>query len=151
MAVPKRRLAFASGVVGAAVLGLVIGSTPARGVVSYRGNTWYADGSPLAREGPSGSPISAYATGAVPNHSYKLYFTPFVPERDHELCGYSLTPVNPAVRVANVRGFIPVTNGTITGPPGLYSVCFVDIAVPTDPAHPEGYYSSTIYQSFRIT
>lgn len=147
----RRTVARAPAVVAAVALAfLLAGAAPAEAIVLWQGTTWYSDGS-FQKMGPSGTAVSAFATNARPNHSYKLFSSPFIPERDHELCGYSLTPVNPAVRVANDRGFIAITGGQITGSPGDYVLCFVDLDVPTDPSHPEGYYSATLYVWFKIT
>lgn len=128
---------------------VLAGAMPAGAIVYFHGRTWYLEGQ-LFREGPSGTQISAFATGAIPGHSYKLFSSPFVPARDHELCGYSLTEVNPNVRVATPNGFIGTTTGPVTGEPGDHMICFVDLDIQTDIAHPEGRYWVTMYLWFSI-
>ena len=124
------------------VFACVLASAAPASAVVYTGFTWYSDGA-FYREGPSGTVIRLYATGAIPNRTYKLYSSPFIPERDHELCGYSLTELNPNPRTANSSGLIGQTAGALTGPPGDYMICFVD------PSDPFGY-RATVYAHFRI-
>src|SRR5262245_32212122 len=107
-----RRLAVTCLPACVVALSLVLaGAAPAGASVSYLGFTWYADGT-FQKFGPSGTTVTLYATGAHRNHPFRLYQSPFIPERDNELCGYSLTPVNPNVRVASAtHGFIGLTSG----------------------------------------
>lgn len=98
---------------------IATGVSPAPNTL-VQGFTWYSDGQ-SSKSGPAGTVITAFATSAA-NASFKL-----VTGRDGgtgEPCRFDIEPVNPAVRFANSRGFIPNTSGPVNRPPGEWQVCF---------------------------
>ena len=86
-----------------------------------QGSTWYSNGT-TSKSGPSGTVITAYASGALANASFKL-----VTGNDGgtgQPCRFAIQPVNASVRVASSRGFIPNTTGAINRTPVTWQVCF---------------------------
>ena len=96
------------------------------------GSTWFGDGT-LARSGPSRTVISAYATGAQPETQFELVVGTFQFGQPGHRCLFDRTLVNPAVRKSSPGGFIGMTTGVVTMPPGDWQVCFLALGTITAP------------------
>ena len=118
--------ALSSGLVAAAML-VVVTAAPASGVLSIQGFTWYGDGS-FSKSAPAGTVVTLYATGAATNQQFQLMI---VRPNPNYPCSDDNGPVaiNPAIRYSNDRGFIPMTAGAVTRPPGEYQICFYDMRI----------------------
>lgn len=110
-------------------------TTPTSGT-TVQGSTWYSDGS-TSKSGPSGTSVSAYATGAIPNTSYKLV-------TGTNGCKTDLIAVNNNIRYANSSGLISTTAGLVNRGVGTYDLCFADTSSAT-PA------TTTSVLSFAVT
>ena len=88
---------------------------------TLQGATWFNDGS-TSKTGPSGTVVSAFATGVSTGRGYKLVTGldggPSFP------CMWDVVPVNNSVRFPNSRGFIPMTSGPVNRGPGRWQLCF---------------------------
>lgn len=93
--------------------------------VSVVGHTWFASGA-LTLSGPSGSVVSAFATGAAPDTTFRLVTSPAQQDERHR-CTSDVIPVNPTVRYSNGRGFVATTSGRIERPAGMWDVCFLSL------------------------
>lgn len=115
----------------AAATMLVTLASPASGVAFVQGFTWYSDGS-LSKTGPSGTVITAFATGAARSRQFMLLMVRPNPD---VACSdaHAPTAVNPGVRASNDRGFIPNTAGPVagtpSGTPGEYQICFYELTI----------------------
>ena len=127
-----RRLAMAGiGGIGAA---LAVGSM-AFACTSPIGNTWYSDGS-FTKSGPSGTIITAFATGASANKNFQLVAGNNVtPGHEDHACMDNPGLINNTTRVSNLRGFIPNTSGPVVRPAGDWQICFreTNAATATNP------------------
>lgn len=104
---------------------LTLGVAPAAAVATLVGVTSYPDGS-SSKTGPTGTTITAFATGARPNTPYRLGFAPVLPSGEPcPAAGIQL--VNPNTRFSNATGLITNTSGVVTGAPGTYHVCFYEV------------------------
>ena len=104
-------------------------SSVAGATVQIRGRTWFADGSYFLASGPSGSYVSAFATGAAPNRVFRLVSSP---HRDYPTdypvaCLEEDVAINPNLRFSNERGFIANTTGVLNRPPGEWEICFKEV------------------------
>jgi hypothetical protein len=90
----------------------------ANSVVS--GATFYADGK-LAKSGPSGSTVTAFAVGAIPGVSYVLVSGK---PSGSKACALNVVAINPAIRFSTDDKFIGNTKGIINRPAGDWQVCF---------------------------
>lgn len=98
-------------------------TSPAAGTTAVvQGSTWYSNGSKTA-SGPSGTTISAYAVGAIPNVPYRLVLGTGASDK---ACVTTVQVVNPTVVFAGPTGLIGRVTGTVNAPPGTYKVCFED-------------------------
>jgi hypothetical protein len=107
-----------------ALVALLLPAAPASSSLSLVGFTWYSDGT-YTRSAPSGTVITAYATGARPNKPFKLQTSAI---RGAFPCSdVLLYDVNPNVRMSNSSGVIGYTSGPINLPVGSYEVCFYEL------------------------
>jgi hypothetical protein len=114
-----------------AVVGIFVGVAAALAVASLafactprNGFTWYSDGT-FSKSGPTGSRISAYATGAVPGQEFRLVIANTVtPGHGGHACMDNATEINPNSRFASPSGFIGLTSGTVNKGPGEWQICF---------------------------
>ena len=89
------------------------------------GNTWYSDGT-YVKSGPSGTNITAYATGARKGVRFQLVAGTST-SAGHEThgCMDTPSPINPNWRTSSATtGFIGLTSGPIARQPGTWQVCF---------------------------
>lgn len=94
------------------------------------GITWYDDGS-ASKSGPSGTMITAFATGARANQPFQLVAgTNTSPGHEDHACMDLPAPINPNVRTANSRGFIGNTSGPVNRPQGEWQICFRQLPDP---------------------
>ena len=91
--------------------------------LNVQGFTWYSDGA-TSKSGPSGTVVTAFATSARTNTTFRLMTSPVQTIADLT-CTVDLVAVNPNQRFSNSRGFIPNTAGAIARPTGDYDLCFV--------------------------
>ena len=121
MAGGLRRLAAAAIV----CVSFAVSTVPAGAVGIVVGFTWYSDGT-FVRTAPSGTSITAFASGARPGRQYRLMYAPTRPSG--EPCpDLGKVNVNPNVRQASAAGVIGNTSGPVVGPPGDYHVCFYEL------------------------
>lgn len=129
----SRRLALVS-VAGVAVA-LAVASV-AYSCTVVRGFTWYDNGT-FSQSGPTGTVITAYATGATPGDRFLLSsgFSEGDPAHGEHGCMFSDEAINPNVRWANNSGFIGFTSGPVNRGAGEWQICFrqVDGATATLP------------------
>ena len=85
------------------------------------GSTWYQAGG-SSGSGPSGSEVSAFASGATPGKSYKLVSG--LDGGAGRPCMWDTVVLNPAVRVPTGQGVLGLTTGSLNRPPGRWQVCF---------------------------
>lgn len=100
------------------------------------GNTWYSDGT-FVKSGPSGTVITAYATGARKSQGFKLVAGTST-SAGHESHGCMDQPadINPNLRTSTATsGFIGLTSGAVVRPPGEWQICFrePDLGSATNP------------------
>lgn len=83
------------------------------------GSTWFTSGA-KARSGPAGSPVAAYAVGAIPGVPYRLVLS------RTSACADTVAVVNPVVVVPGSNHLIGAVRGTIPAgtPAGTYWLCF---------------------------
>jgi hypothetical protein len=114
-----------------AVAALVSWAAPASSTLVIQGFTWYSDGT-YAKSGPTGAVITAFATQARPNKSFKLQTSAV---RGAFPCSDVLVnDVNPNFRISSNSGFIGNTSGPVNLPVGSYEVCFYEL-----PRNPNGF------------
>jgi hypothetical protein len=90
------------------------------------GFTWYASGSPSS--GPTGTNITAFATEARANRSFKLVVgNTNTPGHEDHACMDNVTDINSNVRISSSSGFIGNTSGPINKPAGTWQVCFYEV------------------------
>lgn len=93
------------------------------------GSTWYSDGT-TSKSGPSGTSITAYATGATPNIPYQLVLGDDGGDPGHasHACMVTQQVLNPTIVTANFQGFIGMTSGTVSSSVAkkTYQLCFKD-------------------------
>jgi len=89
------------------------------------GNTWYSDGT-YVKSGPSGTNITAYATGARKGVRFQLVAgTNTTPGHETHGCMDNPSPINPNWRTSSATtGAIGFTSGPIVRVPGTWQVCF---------------------------
>ena len=118
----RRRLRYL--VLPVALLAVLLPASPASSSLAIVGFTWFSDGS-FTGSGPSGTVITAYATGARPDKPFKLQTSAI---RGAFPCSDVLVDdVNPNVRISNSSGVIGYTSGRINLPVGSYEVCFYEL------------------------
>jgi len=89
-----------------------------------QGTTWYSDGT-FVKSGPAGTVITAFATSAQANSTFKLVVgTNITPGHEDHACMDLPTEINPNVRASNSKGFIPNTSGPVNKSPGDWQICF---------------------------
>jgi hypothetical protein len=94
---------------------------------AIQGYTWYSDGS-FSKSGPSGTVITAFATKARPNLSFKLVAgTNTSPGHEEHGCMDVPEPINANTRFSNSTGFIPNTSGPVVKPAGDWQICFGEL------------------------
>ena len=94
------------------------------------GSTWYSDGT-QSKQGPPGTVIRAYATGAFQDVAYTLVLGEAGdPGHGGHACMVTVDILNPTNRFASTSGFIGTTVGTVHAgsAPGTYQLCFKDIS-----------------------
>lgn len=100
------------------------------------GNTWYSDGT-FAKTGPSGTVITAYATGARKAQAFQLVAgTSTTPGHESHGCMDIPQAINPNIRTSTVdSGFIAPTTGPVNRAPGEWQICFreTDVGSATNP------------------
>jgi hypothetical protein len=89
------------------------------------GNTWYDDGT-FMKEGPSGTQITAYATGARKAREFQLVAgNSTTPGHESHGCMDNPSPINPNWRTSTAEsGFIGLTTGPVVRSPGTWQICF---------------------------
>lgn len=113
-------LALGGGVpVALAVASLSFACTP------ITGNTWYNDGT-FMKSGPSGSIVTAYATGARKNRDFQMVAgTSATPGHESHGCMDGPSPINPNWRTSSaLAGHIGETTGALVRAPGTWQICF---------------------------
>ena len=116
----RRRLALAG--IARVSVALAVGSV-ALACTPVIGNTYFSDGNTV-KSGSSGSALTAYAAGAQAGKQHLLVAGAGGPGHDDHACMFNSQPLNPNMRVANFRGFIPYTSGVINRAPGNWQICF---------------------------
>jgi len=102
---------------------------------TIQGLTWYSDGT-FNKSGPSGTSITAFATGARPNSTFNLVSGNDAGDPSHadHACMFNFENVNPNVRTSSSTGFLGNTTGTINRSPGEWQICFRQIGGATGTA-----------------
>ena len=108
---------------------LPVGPAAAHPIVGF---TWYNDGS-FAKAGPSGTVITAYATGAQANTLFQLVVGTSQEGNPDHVCIFNRTNVNPNIRLSSSSGFIGNTSGPVVMPIGAWQVCFMSLTTVTAP------------------
>jgi len=122
--ISRRRLVL--GGVAATCAALAVGSV-AWACTVIQGNTWYSDGS-FSKSGPSGTVITAFATKARANSSFKLVAgTNTSPGHEDHACMDQPGPINANTRFSNSTGFTPNTSGPVVKPAGDWQICFGEL------------------------
>jgi hypothetical protein len=120
------RRAVTAGVSVAA--GLLVVASMAWACTVAIGSTWYTDGT-TSKAGPPGTVISAFATGATQGVPYKLVLGSDGGDPGHasHACMVANQVLNDTVVIANSRGRLPVTSGTVGNiAKQTYQLCFKD-------------------------
>lgn len=105
------------------------------------GSTWYSNGA-KTRSGPVGTPIQAYAVGAIANVPYRLVLGTGPGDK---ACVTTVQVINPTVVFAGSTGVIGRVSGTVQAgiAPGTYKLCFEDSST--------GNYTGTGGATFTVT
>ncbi len=124
---PRRAAVGGIAVIAVIAVTLAVASM-AWACTTITGLTWYSDGT-FSKSGPSGSAITAFATGARPNSTFNLVSGNDGGDPAHadHACMFNSENINPTVRTSSSTGFLGNTSGTINRPAGEWQICFREL------------------------
>lgn len=118
----------AAAIVFSAFAGVIAVASLAWACTVVAGSTWYSDGT-KSKSGPVGTPIRAYATGAIQGVPYNLVLGGAGSTgHDTHACMVTFDTLNPTNVFAGPNGIIGTVRGTVHAgtAPGQYQLCFKD-------------------------